>query len=395
MLQEDFLERIVENQSNGFIILNKELVVLYANSKVRNFFVSDVEDTDKLLGNYLKCNYTVKENVKCQETSNCKICKLNNAIRNLQDTKEIQNLDNLKYNSDGKYINLTMKMSYIEEYIVLEFTDLCDLYEEINFLSRMMDKSKDIMFFKDNNLKYKYLNKSCAEFFDKEKNEILNKDDNELVEANLIDKSLYLKFKNSDLKTLNKGHYSEVLESRERYFRVSKEIIEDGILCIAKDITKEVEATKRAEIDSLTKLYNRRKFENTMKDILNSQQKGYYLALIDLDDLRILNNNYGHLRGDKYLSKLGEILNKYKPAMFFRIGGDEFAGIINESKCEVEYILKNIFEELESLNFDPPLSISVGVKEIDINKNYIENYKASDCLLYKVKESNKSNFIIK
>ena len=45
-----------------------------------------------------------------------------------------------------------------------------------------------------------------------------------------------------------------------------------------------------------------------MDDILANRKDNYYLALMDLDDLKNLNNEYGHLKGDKYLSKLGEIL---------------------------------------------------------------------------------------
>lgn len=390
-MQKEFLGKIIDDQSNGIIILNKDLIVLYANNKVRDFFLSD---TNQLLGNYLKCNYTIEEKTYCQNTSNCYKCTLNNTIKKVIESNNAETVENLKYNSDGKNINLSFKISCIDDHIIIEFMDLCNLYEEINFLTRMMDKSRDIMFFKDSQLRYRYVNKRCADLFNKEKIDILNKDDKELIEDNSLDKSLCLKLEKGDLNTLEEGYYSDIIFYEDRYLNVTKEKIDGGILCIARDITEEVEANKRAEIDFLTNLYNRRKFIYTMDDILANRKDNYYLALMDLDDLKNLNNEYGHLKGDKYLSKLGEILKKYGSEQFFRIGGDEFAGVIEGNRDDVKNIFTNIFEELRNLEYDPPLSLSVGINKLNINKSYIENYREVDSLLYKVKKDGKNSFIL-
>lgn len=390
-MQKEFLGKIIDDQSNGIIILNKDLIVLYANNKVRDFFLSD---TNQLLGNYLKCNYTIEEKTYCQNTSNCYKCTLNNTIKKVIESNNAEIVENLKYNSDGKNINLSFKISCIDDHIIIEFMDLCNLYEEINFLTRMMDKSRDIMFFKDSQLRYRYVNKRCADLFNKEKIDILNKDDKELIEENSLDKSLCLKLEKGDLNTLEEGYYSDIIFYEDRYLNVTKENIDGGILCIARDITEEIEANKRAEIDFLTNLYNRRKFIYTMDDILANRKDNYYLALMDLDDLKNLNNEYGHLKGDKYLSKLGEILKKYGSEQFFRIGGDEFAGVIEGNRDDVKNIFTNIFEELRNLEYDPPLSLSVGINKLNVNKSYIENYREVDSLLYKVKKDGKNSFIL-
>lgn len=390
-MQKKFLGKIIDDQSNGIIILNKDLIVLYANNKVRDFFLSD---TNQLLGNYLKCNYTIEEKTYCQNTSNCYKCTLNNTIKKVMESNNAEIVENLKYNSDGKNINLSFKISCIDDHIIIEFMDLCNLYEEINFLTRMMDKSRDIMFFKDSQLRYRYVNKRCADLFNKEKIDILNKDDKELIEENSLDKSLCLKLEKGDLNTLEEGYYSDIIFYEDRYLNVTKEKIDGGILCIARDITEEIEANKRAEIDFLTNLYNRRKFIYTMDDILANKKDNYYLALMDLDDLKNLNNEYGHLKGDKYLSKLGEILKKYGSEQFFRIGGDEFAGVIEGNRDDVKNIFTHIFEELRNLDYNPPLSLSVGINKLNVNKSYIENYREVDSLLYKVKKDGKNSFIL-
>lgn len=390
-MEEVILSKLIDEQSNGLIVLNKDLVVLYANKKIREFFSSD---TNQLLGNYIKCNNTIAENSYCQQTSKCGECILSNTIKELKQTSNNQNIDNLKFNSEGEYINISLKISYMCDFIILEFTDLCNLYEEINFLSRIMDKSKDIMFFKDSNLKYKYVNQSCAELFNCEKDQIIDRDDEELLMENYIDEILYRRLIKGDTNTLENGHYNQVITYKQRHLNVSKEKIEDGILCICTDITEEINANKRAETDVLTGLFNRRKFISDMDKILKYNREGFYLALIDIDNLKNLNNNYGHLKGDKYLEKLGEILNKTKQGTFYRTGGDEFAGIVKLNKKNVKFMFDDIFEALNNLNYNPPLTISVGINKIDIKKTYIENYRETDILLYKAKKNGKNSFIL-
>ena len=390
-MEEVILSKLIDEQSNGLIVLNKDLVVLYANKKIREFFSSD---TNQLLGNYIKCNNTIVENSYCQQTSKCGECILSNTIKQLKQTSNNQNIDNLKFNSEGEYINISLKISYMCDFIILEFTDLCNLYEEINFLSRIMDKSKDIMFFKDSNLKYKYVNQSCVELFNCEKDQIIDRDDEELLMGNYIDEILYRRLIKGDTNTLENGHYNQVITYKQRHLNVSKEKIEDGILCICTDITEEINANKRAETDVLTGLFNRRRFISDMDKILKYNREGFYLALIDIDNLKDLNNNYGHLKGDKYLEKLGEILNKTKQGTFYRTGGDEFAGIVRLNKKNVKFMFDDIFEVLNNLNYNPPLTISVGINKIDIKKTYIENYRETDILLYKAKKNGKNSFIL-
>ena len=390
-MDEVILSTLLDEQSTGLIVLNEDLVVLYANKKIRKFFSSDI---NQLLGNYIKCNNTIIECTYCQQTSKCNECILSNTIKKLIQTKKKQTIGNLKFNSNGKYINMSLIISYIKEYIVLEFTDLCNIYEEVNFLSIMMDKSKDIMFFKDSNLKYKYVNQRCAELFNCEKHEMINKDDRELLRENKIDELLYRKLNKSDLYALENEFANYVICYNQINLAITKEKIEDGILCIGRDITEELNANKRAETDVLTGLFNRRKFISDMDRILAYEEEGFYLALIDIDNLKDINNNYGHLKGDEYLSRLGEVLKNTKSGRFYRTGGDEFAGIIKLKKNNLKSLFDKIFETLKSLNYNPELTISVGVNKIDSSKTYAENYKEADVLLYDVKKKGKNSILI-
>jgi diguanylate cyclase (GGDEF)-like protein len=127
-----------------------------------------------------------------------------------------------------------------------------------------------------------------------------------------------------------------------------------------------------ANFDELTGLYNRRYFKQFFIKEL-SKIKRYKnedcLALIDLDDFKLINDNYGHNMGDKALKFFAEILreNLRISDIYARMSGDEFVILfINCSKRKaidrVESIRKILSErKLEGLS----LSFSYGICEID------------------------------
>lgn len=298
-------------------------------------------------------------------------------------------MSDFHFDSNGKSLKLNLKIYLSDGYVVVEFLNLSEEEKKFQHLTKILDRSQDLLFFKNSSLKYEYLNISFAKLFGKKREEIYGKTDKEL-----LPKELYNQCLNGDLSAIKKGSYIGIERFNNRSYQVLKEFVDGGVLGIAKDITEELKQKSLAEIDSLTGLYNRRKFLEMIDYIYGNEVDSYYLFLIDLDDLRDLNNIYGHIKGDKYLKKLGEILNRYSEGVFFRIGGDEFAGLVNGEESEVKKILKNIYSDLNDLNFKPALSISVGIKKIDITKNYLENYTDADRLLYEAKKSGKKCYVI-
>lgn len=388
----DIMIKILDNQENGIIILNKYKKVLHANKAAKDFLGNDL---NQLLGDYLNCERTVIEKVNCQNTTRCKSCIINRTIDRVIKTKDTEVINNVEVKKNQIDINLSMKISLCEEqYIVIELFNLNIKNLQMNFLSRLADKSKDIMFFKDEKLRYLYINKTFEDFLNKEKEYIIGKKDIDLVNENLLDPNLYEQCFIGDKEALEKGYYYGIEVMGERKFRVSKENIDGGILCIARDITDEIEAIKKSEIDNLTGIYNRNKFKDIINEIYLNKESEYYMALIDLDDLRNLNNKYGHVMGDKYLNILGRILKSQNDSVFFRIGGDEFAGLINYNQVCPEEVFKKIFKEINKLSLDPKLSVSVGITKFDITKDYEKNYEITDKVLYEAKKNGKNKFII-
>lgn len=390
-MDKNIILKILDNQEKGIIILNLQKKVLYANKTTRKLLGNDI---NQLIGDYFNCKYIIVDNNNCQMTSNCSSCIINKAINRVIKTKKVENLNNIEIEKNNIKANFSMKISLFEEHILIEMLNLDIQNFQMDFLIRLADKSKDIMFFKDKKLKYLYVNKVYAEFFNKEKDYLIGKTDIELVKDNLLSIDLYEQCVVGDKEAIDNGFYHGIEVMGNMHFRVSKENIDGGILGIARDITNEINAIKKSETDQLTGIYNRHKFDEIINEIYSNNMTKYYMALIDLDDLRSLNNIHGHLKGDNYLKVLGKILKEQEDAMFFRIGGDEFIGIIDTDKNCPKEMFENIFKEIEQLNLNPELSISVGIKKLDLSENYEKNYELTDNLLYEAKRIGKNNFII-
>jgi diguanylate cyclase (GGDEF)-like protein/PAS domain S-box-containing protein len=144
---------------------------------------------------------------------------------------------------------------------------------------------------------------------------------------------------------------------------------------IAERKKMEDEIRTLATIDSLTGLYNRRGFlplaEQQLK-ISERTKKELILIFLDLDDMKRINDTWGHLEGDKALTEAAMVLNKVFRGsdIIARIGGDEFAILAQETSKAYPNILTNrlrhhldIFNAEKDRRYD--LSMSFGLVEYD------------------------------
>lgn len=105
-----------------------------------------------------------------------------------------------------------------------------------------------------------------------------------------------------------------------------------------------LKAEQRARVDELTGLFNRRHFEERIKEELarHSRYGGVFsLFLIDLDKFKTYNDIYGHPSGDKLLNHVGRIIrNSIRSAdQAFRYGGDEFIVILPHTTMDDAYTI--------------------------------------------------------
>ena len=140
---------------------------------------------------------------------------------------------------------------------------------------------------------------------------------------------------------------------------------------IAVDITEqrtlEDHLRHQADSDSLTGLANhRRLFEVLQAEICRSKRTGreFSLLLLDLDELKIINDRFGHLAGDRALCRLGQILKDCCRSIdtAARHGGDEFALVLPETGwAAATLVASRICDLLGKDAEEPALSVSVGL----------------------------------
>jgi diguanylate cyclase (GGDEF)-like protein len=147
--------------------------------------------------------------------------------------------------------------------------------------------------------------------------------------------------------------------------------------------------------DPLTSLYNRRSLKEIFpREFYEAKRKKQYFAyfLLDLDYFKSYNDTYGHQKGDEILVTVAELLNK-KFKFAFRIGGDEFAGIMtSEKKTMIKHTINKLHHAIRSLhieNKESPkgtLTCSIGVHIInEYEYDFEEIYHLADTALYKAK----------
>ena len=156
--------------------------------------------------------------------------------------------------------------------------------------------------------------------------------------------------------------------------------------------------------DSMTKLYNRRYFENTAEHYFESVKRNktdLSLIMLDVDNFKQINDNYGHKIGDFVLIELANILLSLsrKSDIICRFGGEEFIILLPQTNLEganfmAEKIRRHIEESalpLDNLN-QLKFTVSLGVSQVNIlvDKNIEDCIKRSDDALYEAKNSGKN-----
>ena len=179
-----------------------------------------------------------------------------------------------------------------------------------------------------------------------------------------------------------------------------------GYAAIRHDISDKKRIEEISIHDELTKLYNRRHFNKVLHDEHNRAKRDKKLLsfmMIDVDNFKLYNDNYGHQEGDNVLFEIAKVLNNYcKRAgdFAFRLGGEEFGILFSEltkeeSKTYANAIRKAV-EDLkiphEKNSISSFVTISVGLLSISPEEKITEDeiYKKADDLLYKAKESGRN-----
>ena len=130
----------------------------------------------------------------------------------------------------------------------------------------------------------------------------------------------------------------------------------------------------RISTDALTGLNNRRRLNTFLSEKLvkTSPESKFLIFIIDINNFKAINDQYGHIEGDHALQKFAEVL-KTVAAEYFgfaaRYGGDEFCLVMNQRGHTCEEVIENIKKTLMEAQQDDKkkytLTVSIGAEEYD------------------------------
>jgi diguanylate cyclase (GGDEF)-like protein len=143
-------------------------------------------------------------------------------------------------------------------------------------------------------------------------------------------------------------------------------------------------AIRLSTVDSLTGLYNRTFFFSALeREIARGDRSGraFCLVMLDLDDLKTVNDRYGHVAGDQVLRAVSDVVRNgvRKIDVAARYGGDEFVALLPETDPTGGWVLAEkirlTVSEQGMPGIDPAPTVSVGVV------SYPADGRSADALL--------------
>jgi diguanylate cyclase (GGDEF)-like protein len=152
--------------------------------------------------------------------------------------------------------------------------------------------------------------------------------------------------------------------------------------------------------DELTRLLNRRGVMQSINAALASNASSYAAILVDVDDLKRINDGHGHAAGDDFLRKVAEAMrDSIRDAdICARLGGDEF--LIFATGCDLDAateiarrILNRVYAHISPTQIGFGVSIGICVsKGADVD--FESMYRSADRALYSAKASGKNRYVI-
>lgn len=158
----------------------------------------------------------------------------------------------------------------------------------------------------------------------------------------------------------------------------------------------------QATHDALTGLYNRRAFEDQLKDaLLTAREDGreHALCYLDLDQFKIVNDTCGHIAGDEMLKQLAHLLqSKVREAdVLSRLGGDEFGILLRYCSLDqarmIAEDMRRCVRDFRFVSEDHSFETGISVGVVAINgqtQNLAEVQSAADVACYAAKESGRN-----
>ena len=206
--------------------------------------------------------------------------------------------------------------------------------------------------------------------------------------------------------------YRIMMDGSPLYVQLKAAIVEEkegarlivGIIDIDAQVRQEekyvrrlAQARKDVNIDALTGVKNRHAYLET-EERINAQiaeQRGpeFAIVILDVNDLKKVNDNDGHKAGDQYLRNACKIIcDIFKHSPVFRIGGDEFAVIAQGSDYEdIETLIERVYTHNAEAKRNGGIVIACGMAKYEADACVAPVFERADHNMYENKSSLKAN----
>ena len=153
--------------------------------------------------------------------------------------------------------------------------------------------------------------------------------------------------------------------------------------------------------DQLTRAFNRKKLYVDIEEYVLNSSDPYFLAFIDGDKFKNINDTYGHQAGDEVLKLMVDVMFQVMKddeveGGVYRFGGEEFILVIfNEKKNGVLGLLNQIKDDIEHSVIvhderEIKFTISIGASKLQEGQSLQDIIEISDQLVYKAKENGRN-----
>lgn len=150
-----------------------------------------------------------------------------------------------------------------------------------------------------------------------------------------------------------------------------KRRMDDAKNSYEKIIIKKESIQEKISKDTLTNLYNRKFIYKIVDNYCDQFESAFAVLFIDINELKYVNDTYGHEAGDRYIKKVScAIIEGIREIDFpARIGGDEFVVVLDKLNCkDTQMVITRIREKIHMINKSELFRISVSIGSV-----YVDN----------------------
>ncbi len=171
-------------------------------------------------------------------------------------------------------------------------------------------------------------------------------------------------------------------------------IYENGEIVAVQGVIRNMDAAKArqqeleqlCQRDTLTGLYNRHAFDCLIEEMHSPNPIPLGVITLDLNDLKRVNDRFGHIAGDALLQQTALCLSRFSQEAF-RLGGDEFV-IVCQGYTEQEFLL--LIDQLRNEFLKHELSIAIGCSYVEATTDLVNVFQKADQAMYREKQRTKS-----